>query len=114
MAVVATHSPVALQEVPASCVWNMTRYGDELTARRPELETYGESVGQLTYDVFGLEVSSTGFHAAIAAEVDEGGTCEEITGRFTGMGAEARALLRAGTARWLYAEIHNVAGGTVA
>ncbi|MFD7732157.1 AAA family ATPase [Kitasatospora phosalacinea] len=95
MAVVATHSPVVLQEVPASCVWNMIRHGDELTARRPDLETYGENVGELTYAVFGLEVSSTGFHAAIAAEVEEGGTYEEITGRFTGLGAEARALLRA-------------------
>lgn len=97
MAVVATHSPVVLQEVPASCVWNMTRYGDELSARRPELETYGESVAELTYDVFGLEVSSTGFHAAIAAEVERGGTYEEISGRFTGLGAEARSLLRAMT-----------------
>ncbi|MFE0654160.1 AAA family ATPase [Streptomyces sp. NPDC059534] len=97
MAVVATHSPVVLQEVPASCVWNMTRHGDELTARRPDVETYGESVGELTYDVFGLEVSSTGFHAAIAAEVANGGTYEEITRRFTGLGSEARSLLRAMT-----------------
>ncbi|MGD1224985.1 AAA family ATPase [Streptomyces krungchingensis] len=97
MAVVATHSPVVLQEVPASCVWAMDRHGDELTARRPDLETYGESVGELTYDVFGLEVSSSGFHAAIAAEVASGGTYGEITSRFTGLGAEARALLRAMT-----------------
>ncbi len=93
MAVVATHSPVVLQEVPASCVWAMDRHGDELTARRPDLETYGESVGELTYDVFGLEMSSSGFHAAIAAEVASGGTYGEITSRFTGLGAEARALL---------------------
>jgi predicted ATPase len=97
MAVVATHSPVVLQEVPASCVWKMFRHGDELTAHRPNLETYGESVGELTYDVFGLEVSSTGFHAAIAAEVEAGGTYEEIAQRFSGLGAEARSLLRAMT-----------------
>lgn len=97
MAVVATHSPVVLQEVPASCVHALERHGDELTARRPDLETYGESVGELTFDVFGLEVTSTGFHAAIAAEVANGGTYAEITRRFTGLGAEARALLRAMT-----------------
>ncbi|MFD9078224.1 AAA family ATPase [Streptomyces erythrochromogenes] len=97
MAVVATHSPVVLQEVPASCVHALERHGDELTARRPDLETYGESVGELTYDVFGLEVTSTGFHAAIAAEVANGGTYADITRRFTGLGAEARALLRAMT-----------------
>ncbi|GEB62166.1 AAA family ATPase [Streptomyces gardneri] len=97
MAVIATHSPVVLQEVPASCVYALERHGTELTARRPDLETYGESVGELTYDVFGLEVTSTGFHAAIAAEVANGGTYAEITRRFTGLGAEARALLRAMT-----------------
>lgn len=97
MAIVATHSPVVLQEVPASCVWKMIRHGDELTAHRPGLETYGESVGELTYDVFGLEISSTGFHAAIAEEVEKGGSYEEITQRFSGLGAEARALLRAMT-----------------
>lgn len=97
MAVVATHSPVVLQEVPASCVWMMTRHGEELTAHRPTTETYGESVGELTYEAFGLEVDSTGFHAAIAAEVERGGTYEEIARRFTGLGGEARALLRAMT-----------------
>ncbi|AJF70392.1 AAA family ATPase [Streptomyces vietnamensis] len=97
MAVVATHSPVVLQEVPASCVWMMNRHGDELTAHRPTIETYGESVGELTYEAFGLEVESTGFHAAIAAEVARGGTYKEISRRFTGLGGEARALLRAMT-----------------
>ncbi|MEV6312572.1 AAA family ATPase [Streptomyces sp. NPDC051840] len=97
MAVIATHSPVVLQEVPASCVWMLSRHGDELAAHRPTTETYGESVGELTYEAFGLEVDSTGFHAAIAREVDRGGTYEEIAGRFTGLGSEARSLLRAMT-----------------
>ncbi|MFD6080434.1 AAA family ATPase [Streptomyces hydrogenans] len=97
MAVIATHSPVVLQEVPASCVWMMSRHGAELTAHRPTTETYGESVGELTYEAFGLEVDSTGFHAAIAREVAQGGTYEEIASRFTGLGSEARALLRAMT-----------------
>ncbi|MFF0484965.1 AAA family ATPase [Streptomyces sp. NPDC004435] len=97
MAVIATHSPVVLQEVPASCVWLMSRHGAELTAHRPITETYGESVGELTYEAFGLEVDATGFHAAIAREVEQGGTYEEIAGRFTGLGSEARALLRAMT-----------------
>ncbi|WP_143677762.1 AAA family ATPase [Streptomyces rhizosphaericus] len=97
MAVVATHSPVVLQEVPASCVWRMFRNGTELTASRPTMETYGESVGELTHEAFGLETTSTGFHAAIAEAVDEGGSYEEIAARFTGLGSEARSLLRAMT-----------------
>ncbi|MFE5711966.1 AAA family ATPase [Streptomyces sp. NPDC056501] len=95
MAVVATHSPVVLQEVPASCVWRMFRSGAELTASRPTMETYGESVGELTHEAFGLETTSTGFHAAIAKAVEQGGSYEEISARFSGLGSEARSLLRA-------------------
>ncbi|WP_432121575.1 AAA family ATPase [Streptomyces sp. S1] len=97
MAVVATHSPVVLQEVPASCVWRMFRNGAELRASRPAMETYGENLGELTHDAFGLETTSTGFHAAIAKAVEEGGSYEEIAARFTGLGSEARSLLRAMT-----------------
>ncbi|MGW8955855.1 AAA family ATPase [Streptomyces sp. NPDC055709] len=97
MAVVATHSPVVLQEVPATCVWRMFRNGAELRASRPTMETYGESVGELTHEAFGLESTSTGFHAAIAEAVEEGGSYEEIAARFTGLGSEARSLLRAMT-----------------
>ncbi|MGV9578584.1 AAA family ATPase [Streptomyces sp. NPDC003509] len=97
MALVATHSPVVLQEVPASCVWVMIRNGEELTAHRPGLETYGESVGELTHDAFGLEVASSGFHATIARQVETGDSYEDITSRFSGLGSEARALLRAMT-----------------
>lgn len=97
MALVATHSPVVLQEVPASCVWVMIRNGEELTAHRPGLETYGESVGELTHDAFGLEVTSSGFHATIAQLVEGGASYEDIVPRFSGLGSEARALLRAMT-----------------
>lgn len=97
MAIMATHSPVVLQEVPASCVWKLHRNGAELTAHRPALETYGENVGELTHEVFGLEVTSTGYHAAIAELVEQGLSYEEIATRFTALGSEARGLLRAMT-----------------
>ncbi|MFD6478994.1 AAA family ATPase [Streptomyces anulatus] len=97
MAVVATHSPVVLQEVPASCVWMMQRHGKELTANRPVVETYGENVGELTHEAFGLEATSTGYYATIAKMVDRGLSYQEILGRFSGLGAEGRSLLRAMT-----------------
>ena len=53
IAVVATHSPVVLQEVPRSCVWVLRRSGSSLRAERPCRETFGENVGILTSDVFG-------------------------------------------------------------
>jgi predicted ATPase len=95
MALVATHSPVVLQEVPKSCVWVLRRFGDELTAARPRTETYGENVGVLTHEVFGLEVRSSGYYRALAEEVAAGGAFDDITARFSGLGGEGRALLRA-------------------
>lgn len=95
VAVVVTHSPVVLQEVPRECVWNIDRLGDRLVGERPSIETYGENVGVLTQEVFGLEVPASGFHRALADAVAEGGTYEELVQKFNGsLGDEARALLR--------------------
>jgi AAA domain, putative AbiEii toxin, Type IV TA system len=48
VAIIATHSPVILQEVPKSCVWMLRRAGDISIAERPTVETFGENVGVLT------------------------------------------------------------------
>ncbi|MFI8434429.1 AAA family ATPase [Streptomyces sp. NPDC079020] len=99
MAVVATHSPVVLQEVPASCVYKLRRYGDVLTAERPQVETYGENVSELTHEAFGLEVTATGFYAALADLAERGLSYQEIVERFDSLGTEARGLLRVMTLR---------------
>lgn len=97
MAVMATHSPVVLQEIPASCVYKMRRYGNVLTAERPERETYGENLGELTHEAFGLEVTATGYHATLTELVQQDLSYEEIVAQFTSLGSEARAILRAMT-----------------
>lgn len=95
VAIVATHSPVALQEVPQACVWKLSRAGHEARADRPERETFGENVGVLTREVFGLEVTQTGFHKLIA-DAAAGRTYEQVLAHFGDqLGAEARALARA-------------------
>lgn len=99
MAVVATHSPVVLQEVPKSCVYKLRRYGNVLTAERPLMETYGENVSALTHEAFGLESTATGFYAALAKEVDGGRSYQEILAGFESLGSEARGLLRVLTSR---------------
>ena len=95
VAIIATHSPVVLQEVPKSCVWMFSRAGHEVSATRPEIETFGENVGILTREVFGLEVTQTGFHRLVADKV-QGRTYDSIMKEFGGqLGAEGRALARA-------------------
>lgn len=96
MAIIATHSPVVLQEVPRSCVWKLHRAGNNLSAERPELETFGENVGTLTDEVFGLEVTATGFHKMLSEAAQEAPDYETALALLGGqLGAEGRAVLRA-------------------
>lgn len=94
VAIIATHSPVVLQEVPKSCVWKLTRIRAEGRSDRPERETFGENVGVLTREVFGLEVSKAGFHELLERSVAQGKTFDEIVKSYGGqMGTEAQAIL---------------------
>jgi predicted ATPase len=96
VAIIATHSPVVVQEVPRSCVWMMERSRAEGTTTRPQLETFGENVGVLTSEIFGLEVTRSGFHDMLRHDVEQGKTYEEIVRQYEGrLGFEAQALLRA-------------------
>lgn len=93
VAIIATHSPVVLQEVPQSCVWKIHRSGANVKAERPNIETFGENVGILTREIFGLEVTHSGFHKLLDDMVKEGGDFQEVLSRFNqNLGGEARAI----------------------
>jgi hypothetical protein len=95
VAIIATHSPVVLQEVPRKCVWKLRRIGDTSNAERPNIETFGENVGVLTSEVFGLEVNKSGFHQLIEEAVNDGMSFEQVLHHFHNqLGAEAYALAR--------------------
>ncbi len=96
VAIIATHSPVVLQEIPRSCVWKIFRVGTNITNSRPTTETFGENVGVLTSEVFSLEVERSGFHDLIAKSVKTGKTYEEIVDDYGNqLGFEGRAILKA-------------------
>lgn len=96
VAIVATHSPVVLQEVPRSCVSVINRSRLSMNAEPPRIETFGENVGVLTREVFGLEVAKSGFHSLLAAQVAQGKSYELIVEEYEGhLGLEARGVLRA-------------------
>jgi len=96
VAIIATHSPVVLQEVPRQCVWILRRSGNITRAARPETETFGENVGELTREVFGLEVTATGFHTLLASAVEDFETYEDILNHFNDeLGIEAKGIVRA-------------------
>jgi predicted ATPase len=95
VAIIATHSPVVLQEVPKTCVWMLYRTGQNVRAERPEVETFGENVGVMTREVFGYEVTESGFHKMLQEAVGKGLNFDQVLALFNNeLGAEARAILR--------------------
>jgi predicted ATP-dependent endonuclease of OLD family len=96
VAVVATHSPIILQEVPRSCVWIINRLLTASKAERPTIETFGESIGILSREVFQLELSQSGYHRILDAVRRDAGSYEEAISLIGHqLGAEGKAILRA-------------------
>lgn len=96
VAIVATHSPVVLQEVPRTCVWKLRRNRLESITERPEGETFAENVGVLTREIFGLEVVKSGFHDLLEESVASGKGYDEILIAYNNqLGFEGLALLSA-------------------
>lgn len=94
-AIMATHSPVILQEIPKSCAWILEFDGWARSAIRPEFETYGEDVATLTHEVFQLEVARSSYHRELQALADDGLTYAEALDRLGGsLGMEGRSILR--------------------
>lgn len=95
VAIIATHSPVVLQEIPKSCVWKIVRTGKTTEAFRLPNETFGENVGVLTREVFGLEVEKSGFHKLLSDSVNQGGTYDDILADYNDqLGREGKLLLK--------------------
>ncbi|PAV27077.1 hypothetical protein CF392_02790 [Tamilnaduibacter salinus] len=95
VAIIATHSPVVLQEVPRCCVWTITRFQQETNIRRPRTESFGKNVGTLTRDIFGLEVTTSGFHQLIKELAIEESTYKDALNRLdSNLGLEGRSILK--------------------
>ena len=93
-AVIATHSPVVVQETLGRHVSIVNRVEDDVAIVPPRIETYGESIGEITDEVFRLHPDATDFHATLKSMVDAGLTTEQINGRFdNGLSLQARAYV---------------------
>jgi ABC-type cobalamin/Fe3+-siderophores transport system ATPase subunit len=93
--IIATHSPVIVQEVPKKCVWILRREGNELVADRPQIETFGENLGILTSEIFGFEVTNSGFHKMLNDIVAKKSSYRSALRLFHGeLGEEGKSMLR--------------------
>lgn len=93
-AIIATHSPVVVQETLARHISVVRRVGSETHISSPRIETYGESIGEITNEVFGLNSNATDFHQTLADLVEAGLSLEMIEGMFDrGLSLQARAFV---------------------
>ena len=93
-AIVATHSPVVAQETLGRHVSVVNRVEDVVTILSPKIETYGESIGEITDEVFGLSAGATDFHEVLRGFVQAGYGLEDIEFRFDrGLSLQARAYV---------------------
>ena len=92
-AVIATHSPVVLQEIAGRYAHVLRRHGTRNSIETPEIETFGENVGLLTRHVFNLDNSSSDYVGVLRGLASQG-TLDEIETLFAnGLSSQARMLV---------------------
>jgi ABC-type lipoprotein export system ATPase subunit len=94
-AIVATHSPVVIQETLAKHVFIVKREGPIIDVKRTKIETFGENIGAITSEVFGLNSEVTDYHKILRRIVRQDLTIEEIEELFGpyGLSLQARAYV---------------------
>ena len=92
-AVIATHSPVVLQEIASRYARVLSRHGSQNAFEEPEIETFGENIGLLTRHVFNLDNSQSDY-VGVLRELASRSSLEEIEELFIrGLSSQARALV---------------------
>lgn len=90
-AIIATHSPVVLQETLARHIYIVRRDEAVTKISKPMIETFGENVGLLTNEVFGLTSQVTDFHNVLNRLIERHLSIEAIDELFEPYGLSFRA-----------------------
>jgi hypothetical protein len=94
--IIATHSPIVLQEIPGRNVYVLRRFGRVPRVDAYDAESFGQSLSEIAGEVFGLDERDKNYLTELRALVASGKTPEEIEsgwGRPLSLGA--RIALRA-------------------
>lgn len=94
-AIIATHSPVVVQETMARQVQVVHRCGSNTDVKPTTIETFGENIGTITDEVFGLNSEVTDYHQILQQLVRRCKTLEKIEilfGKY-GLSMQARAYV---------------------
>lgn len=95
VAIIVTHSPIIVQEVPRNCTWILTRDRKYMSFDRPVIETFGENTGILSREIFRMELTDSSYYDLVRRTVLKKKNVEEVFEEFNNhLGSEARALVR--------------------
>lgn len=93
-AIIATHSPVVLQETPARYVRVLRRQGAVNTLDVPTIETFAENIGAITQEVFNFGDGTTDWHETLRSLAGQN-SLDEIEAMFDSkLGFAARSYVR--------------------
>lgn len=53
-AILSTHSPILLQEIPSKFIQVLSRIDNQLISRQPNIETFGSNISEIIFDVFNV------------------------------------------------------------
>lgn len=86
MGIIATHSPLVLQEIPQSNVLKMSRQNQVSVWKKPEIETYGASISTLYREAFGVDSGTVGYIRLLKEYLNNnlGTESDEIRAKFQG------------------------------
>ncbi len=94
-AIIATHSPVVIQEIPKKRVILLTREGNCTLNTPMDFETFGESISELTRHVFDT-VSTPHYYKKVLKDLSQTKNLEEVNDLFNnGLSFNAKAYLLA-------------------
>ncbi|WP_421800852.1 AAA family ATPase [Granulicella sibirica] len=92
-AVIATHSPVVIQETPSRNVYLVRRNGKSTTIESTSIETYGENIGIITSEVFDPNASESDYRHTLQRLSTH--SMDEIDELFAKpLGVQARSYIR--------------------
>lgn len=93
-AIFSTHSPLILQETPSRYIQILDRVDNTLTARRPDVECFGNNISDIIYDVFDV-TSAESNYKSFFYELLKTKTYNEILDIFEGkLSLNAQIFLR--------------------
>ncbi|EKN6015884.1 ATP-binding protein [Yersinia enterocolitica] len=94
-AIIATHSPIVIQEIPRKRVILLTREGNSTISTPMSFETFGENISELTRHVFDT-VSIPNHYKLVLKKLSRTMSFDEINDLFdNGLGFNAKAYLLA-------------------